>query len=68
MGPSLFIVVVDRINDLLSTLVIKVVVAIKAGKSLLGDSDVGEPLGFGVGASLLGFPVVGEDVGVDEGL
>ena len=46
---------------------IKVVVVIKVGSLLVGDSDVGESLGFGVGTSLLGSSVVGEDVGVDEG-
>ena len=43
------------------------VVVIKVGSLLVGCSDVGISLGFGLGASLLGSSVVGEDVGFDEG-
>lgn len=60
-------VVVLLKNDLFSSLVIKVAVAIKVGSLLVGDSDVGESLGFVVGTSLLGSFVVGDVVGVDEG-
>ena len=47
--------------------VIKDSVTIKVGSSLMGGSDVGELLGFGLGASLLGSSVVGDNVGVHKG-
>jgi hypothetical protein len=48
-------------------IVIKDSVVIKVGSLLMGGSDVGELLGFGLGASLLGSSVIGDDVGFDKG-
>ena len=75
MEPSLGIVVTStavvsfvegfRVGRLV--VVIKDSVTIKVGSSLMRGSDVGELLGFGLGASLLGSSVVWEDVGNNEG-
>ena len=76
MEPSLGIVVTgtavvgfaDGFCDGLFVIVIKDSLPINVGSLLMGGSDVGELLGFGLGASLLGSSVVGDDVGVNEGL